>query len=138
MKNNLLLLLCTMTLLFFTGCSGETKEEFQDMTKEKCVENIATVEKIKVFDYNNEKIKTITSEEEINEFSNIILNSKEVIGDVNLEGHTGVIYMYNSSDELVCNTYAWKNGYLGFSKKITKEYEIEFDDINKFKELLTK
>lgn len=135
-KNLLLFLLCTVTIICFTGCGNEEEIDFQDMIKGKCIEKMEDVRKIEIFDYKNKKTKSITLEEKIDEINNIIFNTNEVTGDVNLEGHTWHIYMYNENDELVCNAYAWESGYLGFSEKIKKEYEIESDDINRFEKLI--
>jgi len=68
----------------------------------------------------------------------MVLNSKKVIENVNLEGHTGYIYIYDKNNDIICNVLAWNSGYIGFGKEIKKEYKIEFNDINGLKELLEK
>ena len=90
-------------------------------------EKLTKTNKVELKDSENNLIKTITDEKEINELVDIISNCQRLSDDtlVNLNGHKWKLTMYNEN-EAISTILVWTDSYIGFREK---EYSISAEDM---------
>ena len=102
-------------------------------------EQIILTKKIVVKNNNDEIIKTIINENEIEDIIDLMLRSTRITGVVNLDGNWWNIYMYDKNDKEINKFLGW--GFKGYSSCFGfygKEYMMIGLDGEKFSNLINK
>jgi len=125
-------------LILLIACNQEIEisPKLENMTKEEFICIAVDVKEIEVLDYKGNKIKTIKTDEQITEVNNILVNIQEISGQVETEGNTWFLLMYNEDKEMICYISLWYRGYLGFGRNVAKEYALDIEYINALEEIL--
>lgn len=137
LKKTFLSLLIVILTCFVMACfpQVEVSGEIENMTKEDFSEITEEVQKIEVYNHKKRKVCTFDSDKEISETTNILTDIHPISGDVETEGNSWFLLMYNENNELICYITLWRRGFLGFGEKVEKEYVLDVEHINSLEAL---